>query len=127
MDKHITFLKKVQRRRERRHGDRDDNVRRRGAKQRTTSRTRDRGEPEREAVPQLDPCACRRDGGEEGDDDERWRGAKRRWSEPNAGDEGTRLYPLKFRQGAKQRQGGACRRGVSEVGEGPASRRGKFL
>jgi hypothetical protein len=36
-------------------GDRDDDERRRGAKQRMTPRTRDRGEPEREAVPQLDP------------------------------------------------------------------------
>jgi hypothetical protein len=59
MDKHNTFLKKVQRRRERRHGDRDDDER------------RDRGESEREAVPQLDLRACLRDGDEEEDDDER--------------------------------------------------------
>jgi hypothetical protein len=39
-----------------------------------------------------------------------------------AGDESPRLDPLGFRRGAKQRQGGACRRGGSEVGEGPASR-----
>jgi hypothetical protein len=38
------------------------------------------------AVPQLDPRPCRGDGGEEGDDDEHQRGAKRRWNEPNAGD-----------------------------------------
>jgi hypothetical protein len=50
-----------------------------------TPRTQDRGELEREAVPQLDPRACCRDGGEEGDNDERRRGAKRRWSEPNVG------------------------------------------
>jgi hypothetical protein len=48
-------LKKAQRRR----GDRDDDERRRGTKQRTTPRTWDRGEPEHEAVPQLDPRACR--------------------------------------------------------------------
>jgi hypothetical protein len=51
-----------------------------------TPRTRDRGEPELEAVPQLDLRACR-NGGEEGDDDERQRGAKQWWSESNAGDE----------------------------------------
>jgi hypothetical protein len=72
-------------------------------------------------VSQLDLCACRRDGSEEGDDDEHWRGAKRQWSEPNAGDEGPRLDPLGFRQGAKQRQGGVCQRGGNEVGEWPAS------
>jgi hypothetical protein len=76
----------VQRRRESRRGDKDDDERRRGAKHRTTPHTRDRGEPEREAVPQLDPRACWRDGNEEGDNDERRRGAKRRWIEPNAGD-----------------------------------------
>jgi hypothetical protein len=32
------------------------------------------------------------------------------------------LDPLGFRRGAKQWQGGACPRGGSEVGEGPASR-----
>jgi hypothetical protein len=91
MDKRNTFLeKKAQRRR----GDRDDDERRRRAMQRTTPRTRDRGEPEYEAVPQLDPRACWRDGSEEGDDDECRRGAKRRWSEPNAGDEGPPLDPL---------------------------------
>jgi hypothetical protein len=75
MDKRNTFLeKKAQRRRERRRGDRDDDERQLGAKQRTTMRTRNRGELEREAVPQLDPQACWRDGGEEGDDDERRRG-----------------------------------------------------
>jgi hypothetical protein len=63
-------------RRERRHGDRDDDEHRQGTKQRTTLCTRDRGEPEREAVPQLDPRTCRLDGSEEGDDDERWSGAK---------------------------------------------------
>jgi hypothetical protein len=67
-------LKKVQRRHERRCGDTDDDERRRGAKQRTTPRTPYQGEPEREVVPQLDPCACRRDDGDEGDDDERWEG-----------------------------------------------------
>jgi hypothetical protein len=36
MDKRITFLKKAQRRRERRHGVRYDDERRRGAKQRMT-------------------------------------------------------------------------------------------
>jgi hypothetical protein len=87
-----------------------------------TPRTRDQGEPEHEAVPQLDRRAWRRDGSEDGHDDECWRGAKRRWSEPNAGDEGPRLDPLGFWRGAKQRQGGACRWGGSEVGEGPASR-----
>jgi hypothetical protein len=65
-------------------------------KQRTTPRTRDRGELEREAVPQLDSCTCRRDGGKEGDDYERQIGAKRRWSEPNARDKGSRLDLLGF-------------------------------
>jgi hypothetical protein len=60
-------------------------------------------------MPQLDLRACRRDGSEEGDDDEHRIGAKWWWSEPNAGDEGPRLDPLGFRRGAKQRQGGACR------------------
>jgi hypothetical protein len=52
-----------------------------------------------EAVPQLDPRACQRDGSEEGDDNERWTGAKRRWSEPNARDEGPLLDPLGFCEG----------------------------
>jgi hypothetical protein len=43
-------LKKAQRSRESRHGDRDDDERRRGAKQQTTLCTWDQGEPEREAV-----------------------------------------------------------------------------
>jgi hypothetical protein len=47
-------------------------------------------------VPQLDPRACWRDGSEEGDDDQHRRGAKWRWSEPNARDEGPRLDPLGF-------------------------------
>jgi hypothetical protein len=55
MDKRSTFLeKKAQRRR----GDRDDDERRQGAKQQTTPRTQDRGEPEREAVSQPDLRAC---------------------------------------------------------------------
>jgi hypothetical protein len=91
MDKRNTFLKKVQRRR----GDRDNDVCRRGVKRQMIPLIRDR-EPECEAVPQLDPRVCWRDGGEEGDDDERWRGAKRTWSEPNAGDEGPQLDPLGF-------------------------------
>jgi hypothetical protein len=69
-------------------------------------------------VPQLDPRACRRDGSEEGDDDEHRRGAKRRWSEPNAGDEGPRLDPLGFRRGAKQRQGGASGEGAAKWAKG---------
>jgi hypothetical protein len=85
-----------------RRGDRDDDERRRGAKQRTTPHTRYRGEPEREAVPQLDPRACRRDGGKEGDDDERWRGAMLRWSEPNAGDEGVGYTPRVLMQGRRK-------------------------
>jgi hypothetical protein len=36
-----------------------------------TSQTWDQGEPEHEAVPQLDVRTCRRDVGEEGDGDER--------------------------------------------------------
>jgi hypothetical protein len=71
MDKRSTFLKKAQRRRESRRGDRDDDERWRGAKQRMTPCTRDRGEAECKAVPQLGTRACRRDGGEEGDDDKR--------------------------------------------------------
>jgi hypothetical protein len=68
MDKRSTFLeKKAQRRR----GDRDDDESRRGAKQQTTPRTRDQGEPECEAVLQLDLRACWRYGSKEGDDDER--------------------------------------------------------
>jgi hypothetical protein len=86
------YLKKVQRRR----GDRYDDEHWWGAKQRTTPRTRDRGEPEREEVPQLDPHMCRRDGSEEGDDDEHHRGSNWQWSEPNAGDEGPRLDPLRI-------------------------------
>jgi hypothetical protein len=43
---------------------------------------------------------------------------QRWWSEPNAGDEGPRLNPLGFRQGAKQRQGGACQQGGQRSGRG---------
>jgi hypothetical protein len=38
--------------------------------------------------------------------------AKWWWSEPNAGDEGPRLDPPGFWQGAKQQQGEACRWGA---------------
>jgi hypothetical protein len=114
-------LKKVQRRCGSRRGDGDDDERRRGAKQRTTPYTRDRGEPKSEAVPQLDPHAWRRDGGKKGDDDECRIGARQWWSEPNAEDEGPWLDPLGFWWGAKQQQAGACQWG-GEVGEGSASR-----
>jgi hypothetical protein len=66
MDKHRTFLEKSIEE----VWDRDDDEHRRGAKQRTTPCILDRGEPEHEAVPHLDLRACRRDGSEEGDDDE---------------------------------------------------------
>jgi hypothetical protein len=88
-----------------------------------TPRTLDPGgEAECDAMPQLDLRVCRRDGGEEGDGDERRRVAKNRWSEPEAGDERTRLDPIGFRLGANQWQGAACRRRGSEEGKAPTSR-----